>query len=116
MFPWKDVLMGQIRKIQKHEEKGDRSGKFKKTRRKEWRKEKEQIFIVCGGSHTHVFFIVPEHALRLPPLCNPSSGEPTCIRTSPTKNNNNSDRCMEQSHLSGFCFSSPVLVCNLKPF
>jgi hypothetical protein len=23
---------------------------------------------------------------------------------------------MEQSHLSGFCFSSPVLVCNLKPF
>ncbi len=44
MFPWKDVLMGRIRKIQKHEEKGDRSWKFKKTRRKEWRKEKEEIF------------------------------------------------------------------------
>jgi hypothetical protein len=48
-------------------------------------------------------------------LCNPPSGEPTCMGTSPTKNNN-SNRCMEQSHLSGFCFFLPVLVCNLKPF
>jgi hypothetical protein len=27
-------LMGRIRKIQKHKEEGDKSGKFKKTRRK----------------------------------------------------------------------------------
>jgi len=33
MFPGEDFLMGQIRKIQKHEEK-DRAGKFKNTRRK----------------------------------------------------------------------------------
>jgi hypothetical protein len=43
-FPRKDFLMGWIRKIQKHKEERDRSGKFKKTRRKEWRKEKEEIF------------------------------------------------------------------------
>jgi hypothetical protein len=35
--------MGQMRKIQKHKEERDRSGKFKKTRRKECRKEKEEI-------------------------------------------------------------------------
>jgi hypothetical protein len=43
MFPWKDFLMGWIRKLQKHKER-DRSGKKFKTRRKEWRKEKEEIF------------------------------------------------------------------------
>jgi hypothetical protein len=32
MFPGEDFLMGQIRKIQKHEER-DRSGKFKNTRK-----------------------------------------------------------------------------------
>jgi hypothetical protein len=31
MFPWKDFLMGRIRKIQKHKEERDRSGKLKKT-------------------------------------------------------------------------------------
>jgi hypothetical protein len=44
MFPWKEFLIGQKRKIQKHKEERDRSGKFKKTRRKEWRKEKEKNF------------------------------------------------------------------------
>jgi len=36
MFPCSHgtILMGQIRKIQKHKEEGDKSGKFKKTRRK----------------------------------------------------------------------------------
>jgi hypothetical protein len=60
MFPWKDFLIAQIRKIQKHKEERDRSGKFKKTRRREWRKEKEDIVLFCnvrGGSHTHVFSI-----------------------------------------------------------
>jgi hypothetical protein len=38
--------MGWIRKIQKHKEERDGTGikKKKKTRRKEWRKEKEEIF------------------------------------------------------------------------
>jgi len=44
MFPWKDFMTGQIKKIRKHKHERDRSGKFKKTRRKEWRKEKEEIF------------------------------------------------------------------------
>jgi hypothetical protein len=44
MLPWKDFLMRWIRKIQKHKEEMARSGKFKKPRRKEWRKEKEEIF------------------------------------------------------------------------
>jgi len=34
MFPWNNFLMGWIRKIEKHKEEGDKSGKFKKTRRK----------------------------------------------------------------------------------
>ncbi len=41
----------------------DRSGKFKNTRRKEWKKEKEEIyfiFYIHGGSHTHVFSISQE--------------------------------------------------------
>jgi len=44
MFPWKDFLMRQIKKAQKHKEERNRSGKNLKTRRKEWRKEKEEIF------------------------------------------------------------------------
>jgi hypothetical protein len=56
MFPWKDFLMGWIRKIQKHKER-DISGKILKTRRKEWRKEKEEIFFLHGGSHTCVFSV-----------------------------------------------------------
>jgi hypothetical protein len=45
MFPWKENLTGWIKKIQKHKEERDKSGKFKKTRWKEWRKVKEQIFM-----------------------------------------------------------------------
>jgi hypothetical protein len=44
---------GQIRKIQK------------KTRRKEWRRERDEIFnlkiYICGGSRTRVFSIGWEH-------------------------------------------------------
>jgi hypothetical protein len=39
-FPWKDFLMRRIRKIEKHKEERDRSGKFKKAR---WRKEKKRF-------------------------------------------------------------------------
>jgi hypothetical protein len=57
MFPWKDFLMGWIRKIQKHkEERTDQKNsktqggkgqirKFQKNQEgKNWRKEKEEIF------------------------------------------------------------------------
>jgi hypothetical protein len=84
MFPWKDFLMGWIRKIQKHKEESDGSGNFKKTRRKEWRKEKEEIFYIHGGSHTRVCSPSIENTRRLPPLCDPPSGEPTGMGTSPT--------------------------------
>jgi hypothetical protein len=43
---------GQIRKIQKHKKERDRSGKFKKTRRKEWRKEKEEIATTSRGENS----------------------------------------------------------------
>ncbi len=43
MFPWKDFLMGQIRKIQKHKEE-----------------RKRRNFYICGGSHTCVFSIGQE--------------------------------------------------------
>jgi len=51
--------MGQMRKIQKHKEERVISGKFKKTRRKEWRKEKE------------IFFTYVE----VPLLCSPLVGD-----------------------------------------
>jgi hypothetical protein len=49
MFPWKDFLMRQIRKIQKHKGgNGTDQEFFKKNKKeKEWRKEKEEIFHVC---------------------------------------------------------------------
>ncbi len=83
MFPWKDFLMGWITKIEKQKEEMDKSEKFKKTRRKEWRKEKEEIvkyveipILVCSP--------LVRNALRLPPWCDPPSGEPTCMGTSST--------------------------------
>jgi hypothetical protein len=62
---------GQIRKINKN------------TRRKEWRKEKEENFYIRGGSYTCVFSIGQEH-LRAIALIRPSLGEPTHMGTSPT--------------------------------
>ncbi len=50
---------GHIRKIQKNKEEMDISGKFKKTRRKEWRKEKKENF-------TYV---------EVPLLCSPLVGD-----------------------------------------
>ncbi len=61
----------------------DRSGKFKKTRRKEWRKEKVEIvtyvevpILVCSPS--------VGNTLGLPCSCETPSGEPTCMGTQPT--------------------------------
>jgi hypothetical protein len=72
MFPWKDFLMGRIRKIQKHKEERHRSGKFKKTRRKEWRKEKEDIFrymevptLMCSRSVGNTLGLPPSYDLPL---------------------------------------------------
>jgi hypothetical protein len=72
----------------------DRSGKFKKhkeiflkkTRRKEWRKEKEEI-----SMYVEVPILVCSpwvgNTLGLPPSCNPPSGEPTSMGTTKPKNN-----------------------------
>jgi len=74
--------MGRIKEIQKHKEKRDKLGKFKKTRRKEWR-EKKKIFIymkvpilVCSP------FV--ENALGITPLCNPPSRKCIHMGTSST--------------------------------
>jgi hypothetical protein len=83
MFPWKEFLMGWIRKFQKHKEGRDKSGKFKKTRRKEWRREKEQIFMYLEVPILVCSPLVGD-ALGLPPLCDLPSGEPTHMGTSPT--------------------------------
>jgi hypothetical protein len=46
MLPWKDFLMRQIKKIQKHEEERDRSGKFKeKQEGKNGGKKKKRFFV-----------------------------------------------------------------------
>jgi hypothetical protein len=44
MFPWKDFLMGQIKKIQKHKEEMDRSGKKIKNK-KERMEERKRRFL-----------------------------------------------------------------------
>jgi len=73
--------MGRIKKIQKHKKERDKIGKFKKTRRKEWRKKKEIItymevpILVCSPS--------VENALNIPPLCDPPLEKPTHMGTSP---------------------------------
>ncbi len=48
--------MGRIRKIPKHKEERDRSGKFKKIK-ETMEERKRRDFYICGGSHTHVFLI-----------------------------------------------------------
>jgi len=53
--------MGQIRKIQKHKEEKDRSGKLKKNKKERMDERKRRDFHVCGGSHTGVFSIGREH-------------------------------------------------------
>jgi hypothetical protein len=83
MFPRKDFLMGLIRKIQKRKEVRDRSGKFRKTRRKDWRKEKEEI-LTCLEVPILVCYLSMGNTFWLPPSCEPPSGEPTHMGTSPT--------------------------------
>jgi hypothetical protein len=70
VFPWKDFSMGWIRKIKKN-----------KNERMEERKGRdfynlEVPILVCSPSIGN--------ALWLPPSCDPPSGEPTHMGTSPT--------------------------------
>jgi hypothetical protein len=60
--------MRQIKKVQKHKEERDRSGKNLKTRRKEWKKEKEEIFTYLQVPKL-VYSPSVRNALRLPPFC-----------------------------------------------
>jgi hypothetical protein len=69
MFPWKDFSMRWIKKVQIHKEERDRSGKFNKRRRKERRKEKEEIFTYLEVPIL-VYSPSVRNALRLPPSCN----------------------------------------------
>jgi len=82
-LPWKEFLMGQIRKIQKHKEERHRSGKFEKNNMERMEERKRRDFYIHGGSPTHVFCIGRQHQ-GLRPSCDPPSGEPTHMRTSPT--------------------------------
>jgi hypothetical protein len=85
MFPRKEFLMGSIRKLQKHKE-SDRSGNFLKTRRKEWRKEKEEIFFEKTYVEVPILVCFPSvrNTFKLSPLCDPPSGKPTHMGTSLT--------------------------------
>jgi len=86
MFPWKDFLMGQIRKIQKHKEERDRSAKILKQEGKNGGKKRRDF---DAGTFPYSCVLhqsgKPERkALGLPPSCNPPSGEPIRMGTSPT--------------------------------
>jgi hypothetical protein len=67
MFPWKYFLMESIRKIQKN---------MKERKRRDFFKYVKIPKLVCSP--------LVRKALRLQPLCNTPSGEPTCMGTSPT--------------------------------
>jgi hypothetical protein len=59
-FPYahgKIFLMGGMRKIQKHKEERDRSGKFKKNKKERMKEIKRKDLCVHGISHTCVFSI-----------------------------------------------------------
>jgi hypothetical protein len=68
MFPWKDVLMGQIMKTKKTQRgKGQiRRIQKKKPERMEERKRRDLIFFGCGGSQTRVFSIQLGTSWRFP--------------------------------------------------
>jgi len=57
--------------------------KIPKKKMERMEETKRKYFYIRGGSHTHVFCMGREHQ-GLPPLCNPPSGEPTDMGTSPT--------------------------------
>jgi hypothetical protein len=88
MFPWKDFLMGQIRKIQKQKEERDRSGKFKKNKKERMEERKRRDFILFYFKSVEVPILLcsptVENAFGLPPSCDPPSGEPTRMGTSLT--------------------------------
>ncbi len=75
-FPWKDFLMGWIRKIQKIKKE-----RMEERKRRVISSSFFNFFYECGGSHTGVFS--QEHP-RATALVQPSSGEPTHMGTSPT--------------------------------
>jgi hypothetical protein len=89
MIPWKDVLMWWIRKVQKH----------KKERMEERKRRDFYTLLMCSSLF--------RNGLRLQPLCNPPSGEPTCMGTSPTKNNNYSNGLYGTKSFVRFLFFSP---------
>jgi hypothetical protein len=88
MFPWKDFLMGQIRKIQKQKGgKGTDQENSKKQQGKNGGKKKKRFFNVHGGSQVPILVCSPmvENTLGPMPSCDPPpSGEPTHMGTSPT--------------------------------
>jgi hypothetical protein len=53
----------------------DRSGNFFKTGKREWRKEKEEIFFALKKKYMEVLILVCSplvgNALGLPPVCDP---------------------------------------------
>jgi hypothetical protein len=82
MTPWKYFLMGWMRKIQKHKEERDRSRKFIKIKRKQW-KGKKRFLCTWRFPYLCVF-----HWSKMPssylPSCDLPSSKPTCMGTSPT--------------------------------
>jgi hypothetical protein len=60
----------------------DRSGKLKKARRKEWRKEKEEIVTYVKVPILMCSQLVG-NTLGLPRSCDTPSEEPTCMGTQP---------------------------------
>jgi hypothetical protein len=70
------IFDGMDQENSKHKEERDKSGKLKKTRRKEWTKEKEQNFMYLEVPILVCSPLVGD-ALGLPPSCNSPSGEPT---------------------------------------
>ncbi len=75
--PMERFFDGTDQESQKHKEEGDRSGKFKKTRKKDGGKKKKRFWRM--RFHTHVFSISQEH-----PRANLPQENPLVWNNSPT--------------------------------
>jgi hypothetical protein len=74
--------MGRIRKIEKHKEERDRSGKFRKKKKEKMEETKRRDFYICRGSHTRVFSIGRERPWAI--ALSTTHSYPTHMGTSPT--------------------------------
>ncbi len=82
-FPMERIFDGTDQENSKTQGREAQIRKIQKNNMERMEERKRRDFYIRGGSPTHVFCISRQHQ-GLRPSCNPPSGEPTHMRTSPT--------------------------------